>query len=180
LVVAENLNRKAAASIDRGFDPVLALGSERPNPHAAAPAFDKEVGQVESNKDVAIRWLNAVAEGDVATLTALCTSDIVHEIMGTSVVSRQLGRDDLVALAGSLFQVTKSGLQFTILNVTAEEDRVSVQFTGTSELVSGVPYNNVYHVLFRLRDGKICEGWEYCDTKLVDEVLGPLLAQAAQ
>jgi uncharacterized protein len=136
------------------------------------------VGEVEANKDVAVRWLNAVAEGDGASLAALCTEDVVHEIMGTSVVSGPLHLNDLVALAGSLFQITKNGLQFTILNVTAEQDRVSVQFTGTSELVSGVPYNNVYHLLFRLRDGKICEGWEYCDTKLVDAVLGPLLAQA--
>ncbi|BBY25808.1 nuclear transport factor 2 family protein [Mycobacterium stomatepiae] len=135
---------------------------------------------MESNKDVVIRWLNAVAEGDGAALKALCTKDIVHEIMGTSVVSRQLSRDDLVALAGSLFQITKSGIQFTILNATAEHDRVSAQFTGTSELVTGVPYNNVYHLLFRLRDGRICEGWEYCDTKLVDEVLGPLLAREPQ
>jgi len=135
---------------------------------------------MESNKDVAIRWLNSVAHGDGEALKALSTEDIVHEIMGTSAVSGELRLGDLVELAGNLFGITKNGLEFTILNVTAEEDRVAVQFTGTSELLTGEPYNNTYHLLFRLRDGRVCRGWEYCDTKLVDDKLGPLLAQAAR
>ncbi|MGH9158697.1 MAG: nuclear transport factor 2 family protein [Vicinamibacteraceae bacterium] len=134
---------------------------------------------MEDNKAIAIRWLESVGSGDIEAFKALVTDDVVHEVMGTSVLSGVRTLDDLVELAEGLFQATKNGLRFDILDVTAEEDRVAVHFEGSSELLNGSVYNNAYHLLFRLRDGKVCRVWEYTDTKYVDEVLGPLLAQAA-
>ena len=130
------------------------------------------------NKQIAIDWLRSVGGGDVETFKSLSADDIVHEVMGTSVLSGTRTLDDLVELAQGLFAATKNGLEFEILNATAEDDRVALQFEGTSELLNGASYDNTYHLLFQLRDGKVCRVWEYTDTKIVDEALGPLLAQA--
>ena len=134
---------------------------------------------MEDNKAIAIRWLEAVGSGDLETFKTLVTDDVVHEVIGTSVLSGTRTLDELLELAGGLFQATKNGLRFDIQDVTAEDDRVAVHFEGSSELLTGGTYNNTYHLLFKLRDGKVCRVWEYTDTKYLDEVLGPLLAQAA-
>src|SRR5262245_47909996 len=134
---------------------------------------------MEDNKAIAIRWLEAVGSGDIETFKGLVTDDVIHEVMGTSALSGTRDLDALIELAGGLFQATKDGLHFEILDVTTEDDRVAVHFEGSSELLNGGAYNNTYHLLFRLREGKVCRVWEYTDTKYLDEVLGPLLSQPA-
>jgi ketosteroid isomerase-like protein len=44
---------------------------------------------------------------------------------------------------------------------------------GYSTLQNGEPYNNVYHFLFTIQDGKIIRAKEYFCTKMVDEKLVP-------
>jgi ketosteroid isomerase-like protein len=134
---------------------------------------------MESNKQIAQRWLRAVGEGDEATFRACMTDDGVHEVMGTSVLAGERSVDEVAELAQQLHAATKDGLTFKILNITAEDDRVAIEFVGSSELVTGGSYNNVYHLLFHFRDGKVCRVKEYTDSKIVDEAVGPLLAGAA-
>ena len=129
-----------------------------------------------SNKATAEQWLTAVGGCDPETMRSLMTDDAVHQFMGTSLVAGERNVDEFIEMANRLFAVTRDGLEFTFLNFTAEEDRVAVEFEGRSELVNGVAYNNVYHLLFHFRDGKIRRIHEYADSKIVDEAVGPLLA----
>ena len=54
----------------------------------------------------------------------------------------------------------------------ADEDHVVVEARGDNMTKSGVPYCNDYCMVYRLRDGKIVEIREYCDSALVEAVLG--------
>jgi ketosteroid isomerase-like protein len=49
---------------------------------------------------------------------------------------------------------------------------------GRGEMTSktGVPYNNEYCLIYRLREGKIVEITEYNDSALCERVLGPFSA----
>src|SRR5947207_2533713 len=67
---------------------------------------------MQDNKAIAIRWLESVGSGDVETFKSLVTDDVVHEVMGTSVLSGVRTLDALVELAAGLFQSTKNGLRF--------------------------------------------------------------------
>jgi uncharacterized protein len=131
------------------------------------------------NKEVAKEWLEAVGNGDEATFRALSTDDCVHQVMGTSLLSGERNLDQVAELAAALHGATRDGLSFEFLNLTAEDDRVSVEFEGSSELETGSTYNNVYHLLFHFSEGKVCRVKEYVDTKVVDEALGPILAGQA-
>lgn len=86
---------------------------------------------------------------------------------------------DACATVGMLRNVTQHGIEFRILSMTAEDDRVSCEAEGRSTLVNGTPYSNQYHFLCYLRGDKICIKIcmlkEHIDTKLADETLGPLL-----
>ncbi len=56
------------------------------------------------------------------------------------------------------------GIQFTVHSLTAEDDRVAAEVESYAPLVNGNVYNNHYHMLFVIRDGKIAIVKEYADT----------------
>ncbi len=64
-----------------------------------------------------------------------------------------------------------SGLRFTILGTTAEEDRVAVEAESYGRTRAGRLYNNVYHLLVLLEGGKIKTAREYLDSGHATEVL---------
>ena len=73
-------------------------------------------------------------------------------------------------------KISKDGLKPKVLNVTAEGDRVSVEWEGECTLLNGEAYNNCYHFLLFIRDGRVVRLKEYLDTKLADNVIMPFLA----
>lgn len=60
----------------------------------------------------------------------------------------------------------------TIVGTAAEGDRVAVEAIGRAKLSDGRVYENTYHFLFQLRDGKICEIKEYMDSKRAFDMFG--------
>ncbi len=63
------------------------------------------------------------------------------------------------------------GLRFSILGTTAERDRVAVEAESYGMTREGKLYNNVYHLLVLLADGKIRAAREYLDSGHATEVL---------
>lgn len=131
----------------------------------------------ENNKQVALRWLKAVGDGDQAAFRDCITADFVYQLMGTSLLAGERDTVEVLELARTLNSAMKNGSKFTILNVTAEESRVSVEFEGVGELLSGAVYTNSYHLLFIFRDGRISRVKEYTDSKLIDKMLGESIAE---
>lgn len=66
----------------------------------------------------------------------------------------------------------KAPMTMKVHAMTAEGDRVAVEAESYGELKNGAVYNNQYHFLFIVRDGKIKAVKEYNDTKHAAEVLG--------
>jgi ketosteroid isomerase-like protein len=65
-------------------------------------------------------------------------------------------------------------VKFTVTGITAEGDRVAVEAQGYAKLKnSGKTYENLYHFLFIVRDGKIQTGKEYCDFLYASDVFRP-------
>ena len=62
-------------------------------------------------------------------------------------------------------------------NFIAEGDYVVVEARGDNVTKSGVRYDNQYCMVWRIEDGKIKEIKEYCDSALVERVLGPFPAE---
>jgi ketosteroid isomerase-like protein len=61
-------------------------------------------------------------------------------------------------------------VKFTVTGITAEGERVAVEAQGYAKLKNGKTYENLYHFLFIVRDGKIQEGKEYCDFHYAAEI----------
>lgn len=129
----------------------------------------------EANKATAVRFFHALGAGDTATMKTLMTDDCVAIMPGTAEVCGTRDYAVLMAFAEALPKITQSGVQFEVLSVIGEADRVSCELNGRSTLINGTPYNNGYHFLVFFRDGRICMLREYLDTKLADEALAPFL-----
>jgi ketosteroid isomerase-like protein len=57
--------------------------------------------------------------------------------------------------------------------ILADADRVVVQAQGYGVTKRGEAYEQTYCFIFRVRDGRLTELIEHCDTALVDRVLEP-------
>lgn len=66
------------------------------------------------------------------------------------------------------------GIDFTVHALTAEGDRVAAEVESHAPLVNGKVYNNHYHMLFEIRDGKIAVVKEYADTAHARDIFGDL------
>ena len=58
-------------------------------------------------------------------------------------------------------------------NFIADGDYVAVEARGDNVTKAGLRYDNQYCLLFRIENGKIKQIKEYCDSALVERVLGP-------
>lgn len=65
-----------------------------------------------------------------------------------------------------------NGLRFTITGTTVEGNRVALEAESYGTARSGRLYNNLYHLLVLLEDGKIKTVREYLDSGHATEVLG--------
>lgn len=130
--------------------------------------------ETNQNREVVEKFFALSNSGDSEGCFKLFSDDVVWTDIGTSRFAgtysgKQSVLNDLII---PLFSQLKAGIQMRLENVISEGDQVVVQANGFAETLDGVPYNNSYCQVFRLRDGRICSVVEYCDTALINQVFG--------
>ena len=125
----------------------------------------------ERNKALARSFYEALARGDMDAVVDAYAKDGVCRIMGHTLISGTMSKQQIATGGKAIVETFPKGLSFTILRMTAEEDRVAIEAVSRAEHVSGKIYTNAYHNILRFRDGKVVECTEYMDTEAVTEVL---------
>jgi ketosteroid isomerase-like protein len=125
----------------------------------------------EENKAIARRFFEAINNGDSAAVVNTYADDGCLETMGRTLISGVYTKQQIQEAAGQIFLAFPQGLRFTIHSMTAEGDRVAIEAESHGQHASGKMYNNHYHFLMRLRDGKIVRFKEYLDTEHATDVL---------
>jgi uncharacterized protein len=116
---------------------------------------------VEKNREMAIRFVTTMSDHGGLD-ESLITDDFEwwasyhHGVMNCAQIK---------AMVASLTQMPRLPVM-TVIGTTAEGDRVAVEAAGKCVLPDGRPYNNSYHFVILLRDGRVRMVREYCDTKL--------------
>jgi len=129
------------------------------------------MNSIEENKAFVKRFFKALNAGDAGQIVAAYADDGCVETMGNTLISGTASRDDIASSVGAIYDVFPRGLRFTVTGMVAEGDKVAVEAFSDGEHVSGQTYNNQYHFLFELADGKLKRLREYMDTELVTDVL---------
>jgi len=129
---------------------------------------------ISQNKQIVREFFEAGNRGDMERCIELLADDISWTDIGTTRFSgTYVGKEELSAnLLGPLFGQLKAGIYSTIENIVAEGEVVVVQSRGKAETVDGIPYDNTYCHIIRVREGKISEVTEYFDTALTNAVFG--------
>ena len=126
----------------------------------------------EKNKQVAKEFVEATCQRDTERVSAVMSDDITLTVAGKDPrFQRKWTKSEWCRYLNTPSPFN-DGLALTIRTMTAEEDRVSVE-TETYGVItaSGKVYNNTYHYLFTIRDGKIVNIREYMDTQHINDVL---------
>lgn len=129
----------------------------------------------EVSKDVVRRFAETFSTMQYDDWGELLADDATYEFPGEAIVSGVFTKAEMIEKVKGIPYIFPAGIQLEIRSMTAEEDRISVEAQGSAVSIEGVPYNNRYHMMFVIRDGRIKTAREYCDTKLADKLFGPFM-----
>ncbi len=127
------------------------------------------------NKQLMQEIFARVAEGDGSLFVAHLADDVVIRVSGQYSWSQTFqGKEAALRDLYGVVRERTTGVRKTIpLRFIADGDTVVIEARGEMMSKAGVPYNNEYCLIYRLRDRKIVEMTEYQDSTLCERVLGP-------
>ena len=134
----------------------------------------------EQNKQVVLTFITAMGQSDSETAATCLAPDATTLAEGFGKFSGVRHYDRIIGTIAVFKLLVPSGLSPVVHTVTAEDNRVIVEFEGQATLADGASYCNQYCMVFTLADGKIKHVNEYFCTKLADEVLYPVVAAFEQ
>ena len=124
----------------------------------------------EENKDIAIKFFEALSSGSQAYLDFYNDESIIWTA-GENAIGGTRTKKEIVDFAQGILSAFPNGIKFNITGITAENERVAVEVSGEAIHASGELYNNKYHFLLKIQHGKILELKEYMDTQLASKIL---------
>ena len=124
----------------------------------------------DQNKKITRDFFEALSTGSNKYLD-FYTDDSIIWTAGNNSIGGTRTKEEVVSFAQNILSAFPSGINFIITGITAEDQRVAVEISGEAIHASGETYNNKYHFLLRIKDGKILELKEYMDTQLAAKIL---------
>jgi len=140
--------------------------------------LDNTTMSAAENKRLMQEIFARVAVGDGSLFVEHLADDVVMRVSGQNSWSQTFtGKQSVLRDLFGVVRERTSGVRKTIpLRFVADDDVVVIEARGEMTSRTGVPYNNEYCLIYRLRDGKIVEITEYNDSALCERVLGTFTA----
>lgn len=127
----------------------------------------------DANKRIVSQFFERFSAGDTSGALELLDKDVVWRAMGREGGLPLSGERDKQGVAGLIEDVKAgfpSGMRLTPTGWTCDGDRVAIEMESYAEKANGTIYNNFYHFLVIVTDGKITSIREYFDTLHVKQV----------
>ena len=125
---------------------------------------------IEQNKKLAAEFFDRFSANDVAGALDAMTSDATWWIAGKpgqSPVAGEHSKEKIARVLYNMVKQLKNGMKMTVKHSIAEGDKVALEVESYGELQNGRIYNQEYHFMMTIRDGKISAVREYLDTQHV-------------
>jgi len=121
----------------------------------------------DENIAIAKLFAEVFSTGDVDAILECLHPDAVYWVSGNIAgMSGDYSRAEFGGLLRGVTSVYKTGaLKLVPLSAIAQGSKVAVEAESYGELKNGRVYQNRYHFLFEIKDGKIYRVREYMDTK---------------
>jgi ketosteroid isomerase-like protein len=134
----------------------------------------------EQNKQVVLTFIEAMGASDAGSAAPCLAQDAFTLAKGFGKFAGVRRYQTIIGTIDTFRKLVPTGLRPTVHTVTAEAERVVVEFDGNAVTCEGKPYCNQYCMVFTMQDGKIKQVNEYFCTKLADEVLYPAVVALEQ
>jgi ketosteroid isomerase-like protein len=129
---------------------------------------------IEENRKIATDFFRRYDAGDIPGALALMSEDCSYWLAGKPGSNATAGRAHSKAEMADVFrrmgEAMTGPLRMSVKGTVAEGDKVAVEATSRGELRNGRVYEQEYHVLMTIRDGKIAAAREYMDTQHVQSI----------
>lgn len=125
----------------------------------------------ETNKQTVARFLELFSVGAVAETMAMMTDDATWWVAGSMPISGTYSKPQFEQLLSGVLDTCTGPIRIEPRAWTADGDRVALEAESFVDTRNGRKYNNLYHFLFKLRDGKVASVREYLDTMHANTVL---------
>jgi hypothetical protein len=129
---------------------------------------------IEENRRIATEFFRRHDAGDTAGALALMAEDCKYWLAGKPGSNVTAGKVHSKAEMAEIFrrmgEAMTGPLRMAVKGTVAEGDKVAVEATSRGELRNGRVYEQEYHVLMTIRDGKIAAAREYMDTRHVQNI----------
>ena len=125
----------------------------------------------EDNKQLVKKFFENFSAGKVEDVLATMDDSATWWVAGNFPLSGTKTKQEFAELAGQIGTMAPNGILVTPKTFTAEGDRVAMEATSYAEMANGKTYQNEYHFLIEVRDGKIQSVREYLDTMHANEVI---------
>jgi len=129
-----------------------------------------------TGRDIVVRYVEAVRDGDAATVHASFAPDATWHYPGDLPISKVWhGRDAIINdfLGGMGPLLVPGTVKIDLVSTIAEGNRVVAEWTSTAKTVYGTSYDNRCIGVFTVHDGQITSVIEYADTRHVAAALFP-------
>jgi ketosteroid isomerase-like protein len=130
----------------------------------------EEAAMSEKNKEIVREFMKRFSAGDMKTALDMMADTATWWIAGSFPLSGTKSKAEFAALLEELSGALPEGIRLTPKAFTAEGDRVAVETESFAPHSNGKIYQNQYHFLFEIRDGKIQAVREYLDTMHTNDV----------
>jgi ketosteroid isomerase-like protein len=131
------------------------------------------MGTTEENRQTVRAAFEQWEQGDSRPFFALVADDVRWTVTGSTGISGTFhSKDAFVTQAAGLLTKRFAGpLAAKLVDVSADGDKVFVQWEGSAVSVTGLDYEQAYCWVLSMRDGRVVEALAYLDTELVSAVL---------
>jgi uncharacterized protein len=151
---------------------IYATEERASRPTSFDQAKEAEMSIEDDNVQIVKEFMEAFSDADTAGTLALMHDDATWWLGGETDISGTYDKPAFGKLVDGVGGATKTGkIRMTPSAFTAQGERVAVEAESYAEMNDGRVYNNLYHFIFVIADGKIQSVKDYSDTKHIQEAL---------
>lgn len=127
----------------------------------------------DSQKEAVLTFFNKFESSDIEGVLSTMHDDVTWRVMGQQgglPISGEMDKHGIVELMSTVRESVEQRLHMSVLAWTIDGNRLAVEVESHAKLKNGRLYNNLYHFLFVMDEGKIKSIKEYGDTEQVKRI----------
>lgn len=121
----------------------------------------------QENKQIVSDVFAKISSGNISEMLNLLDDSCTWWIGGKPEdfpLAGKKSKQEITDILSSVIEPMPGGVNMKLKALTAEGERVAAEVESYGKAQNGKVYNNEYHFLFRIKDGKVIEVKEYLDT----------------